>query len=255
MTGKPPNDLVSLEAKFDVTGKAGNNEMNKEIRFIPALDTPDLDTALRLVSRVADRKSVYGFKLGFALGLGHGLPETVRRIREWTDKPLIYDHQKAATDIPDTGALFGDVMKTAGIDEVILFPHTGPRTLEVWVRAMQERQLKVIVGAVMTHPAYLVSEGGFIADAAAVAIYRQAAELGVAAFVVPLTKPELVARLAEEVPFTESQEFYSPGFGAQKGDPSKFPALKRHYLIMGRSLMNAEDPVEAIERIEQQLGI
>ena len=227
----------------------------KHYRIIPALDTADLDTALRLVCRVAGRESVYGFKLGFSLGLGFGLPETVRRIREWTDKPLIYDHQKAATDIPDTGALFGDVMKTAGIDEVILFPHTGPRTLEAWTKAMQERKLKVIVGAVMTHPAYLVSEGGFIADAAAAAIYKQAAALGVAAFVVPLTKPEVVAKLAREVPFSAAQEFYSPGFGAQKGDPAQFPMLAKHYLIMGRSLLSAEDPAKELAKVETQLGM
>jgi orotidine-5'-phosphate decarboxylase len=227
----------------------------KHYRIIPALDVADLDQALRLVCRVAGRESVYGFKLGFSLGLGYGLPETVRRIREWTDKPLIYDHQKAATDIPDTGQLFGDVMKKAGITEVILFPHTGPRTLEAWTKAMQERQLKVIVGAVMTHAAYLVSEGGFIADAAAVAIYRQAAQLGVAAFVVPLTKPELVAKLAVEVPFTQKQEFYSPGFGAQGGDPAQFPMLAKHYLIMGRSLFAAADPAKELAKVESQLGI
>ena len=227
----------------------------KLYRIIPALDTADLDAALRLVCKVAGRESVYGFKLGFSLGLGFGLPETVRRIREWTDKPLIYDHQKAATDIPDTGALFGDVMKKAGIDEVILFPHTGPRTLEAWTKAMQERKLKVIVGAVMTHPAYLVSEGGFIADAAAAAIYKQAAGLGVAAFVVPLTKPDVVARLAKEVPFTAAQEFYSPGFGAQKGDPAQFPMLAKHYLITGRSLLAAEDPAKELAKVEKQLGI
>ncbi len=86
-------------------------------------------------------------------------------------------------------------------------------------------------------------------------IYRQAAGLGVAAFVTPLTKPEVVARLAAEVPFTAEQEFYSPGFGAQQGDPSRFPALKRHYLIMGRSLMRAEDPAKELARVEQQLGM
>jgi len=229
--------------------------MTKEYRIIPALDTADLDEALRLVCRVAGRESVYGFKLGFALGLGHGLPETVRRIREWTDKPVIYDHQKAATDIPDTGGLFADVLKMAGIGEAILFPHTGPHTLAAWTHALQERKIKVIVGAVMTHPAYLVSEGGFIADAAATAIYRQAAVLGVSAFVVPLTKPELVARLAGEVPFTKEQEFYSPGFGAQRGDPARFPMLARHYLIMGRSLLAAADPVQELVRVEKQLGM
>ena len=79
--------------------------------------------------------------------------------------------------------------------------------------------------------------------------------LGVSAFVVPLTKPELVARLAAEVPFTEKQEFYSPGFGAQKGDPARFPMLARHYLIMGRALLAAEDPAKELARAETQLGL
>ena len=227
----------------------------KEYRIIPALDVADLETALRLVCRTAGRASVYGYKLGFALGLAHGLPETVRRIREWTDKPLIYARPEAGTDNPHPAALVGNGLKTAGLDEVILFPHTGPRTLEAWTKAMQERQLKVIVGAVMTHPAYLVSEGGFIADAAAAAIYKQAAGLGVAAFVVPLTKPDVVAKLAREVPFTATQEFYSPGFGAQKGDPAQFPMLAKHHLIMGRSLFAAEDPAKELARVEQQLGL
>lgn len=228
---------------------------DKSYHLIPALDTPDLDTAIQLVQKVADRPSVYGFKLGFSLGLGFGLPETVRRIREHTDKPLIYDHQKAATDIPDTGPLFAGVLQRAGIGEAILFPHTGPRTLAAWTRALQERNLKVIVGSVMTHPAYLVSEGGFIADMAAVTIYRQAADLGVSAFVVPLTKPDWVARLAKEVPFKDNHEFYSPGFGAQKGNPARFPALKRHHLIMGRSLLNAPDPVQKLIQVEQELEL
>ena len=227
----------------------------KEYRIIPALDVADLEAALRLVCRTAGRASVYGYKLGFALGLAYGLPETVRRIREWTDKPLIYDHQKAATDIPDTGALFADVLQQAGIDEAILFPHTGPHVLAAWTHALQERKIKPIVGAAMTHPAYLVSEGGFIADSAATAICRQAAVLGVSAFVVPLTKPELVAKLAVGVPFTAQQEFYSPGFGAQKGDPTQFPMLARHYLIMGRSLLAAADPVQELARVESQLGM
>ena len=77
----------------------------------------------------------------------------------------------------------------------------------------------------------------------------------VGAFVVPLTKPELVAKLAQEVPFTAAQEFYSPGYGAQGGDPAKFPALARHYLIMGRALMTAEDPAKKLAEAEKQLGI
>ena len=46
----------------------------KEYRIIPALDVADLETALRLVCRTAGRASVYGYKLGFALGLPMACP-------------------------------------------------------------------------------------------------------------------------------------------------------------------------------------
>ena len=57
------------------------------------------------------------------------------------------------------------------------------------------------------------------------------------------------------VPVTAEQEFYSPGFGAQGGDPARFPGLARHYLIMGRSLLRAEDPAKELARVEERLGM
>jgi len=81
-----------------------------------------------------------------------------------------------------------------------------------------------------------------------------AREEGVTSFVVPLTKPDVTRQLFETVGFDDECEFYSPGFGAQGGDPSAFDFLRRHYLIIGRSLRRAEDPVKYIETIEQQLA-
>ena len=146
----------------------------KTWRLVPALDSPDLDRAADLVGALGQHPFVHGFKLGFALGLGWGLPRAVERLRALTDKPLIYDHQKAATDIPDTGGLFAQVMAQAGLDEVILFPQAGPRTLEAWALALKERDLKTIVGGVMTHPAYLACEGGFLGDDAPGRMYAAA---------------------------------------------------------------------------------
>ena len=57
------------------------------------------------------------------------------------------------------------------------------------------------------------------------------------------------------VPFTAEQEFYSTGFGAQGGDPARFPGLAKLYLIMGRSLFAAEDPAKELARVEERLGM
>jgi orotidine-5'-phosphate decarboxylase len=223
--------------------------------LIPSLDTTDLEAALRLVEATAGEPFVYGYKVGFALGLGHGLPAVIRAIRERTPKPVIYDHQKAGTDIPDTGALFASLMRDCGVDEVILFPQAGPATLEAWVHAHQERGLRLVIGALMTHASFLASEGGFIADDAVVRILALSARAGVRDFVVPLTRPERTRRLLEDAGIDPRGEarFYSPGLGAQGGDPAAFGFLRHHRLIAGRTLLRASDPAARVREIRDAI--
>lgn len=216
----------------------------KEYRIIPALDTVDLPLRCGWCARVAGANPSAGFKLGFGLGLGHGLPETVRRIREWTDKPLIYDHQKAATDIPDTGALFGDVMKMAGDQRGdFVSAHGAAHAGGVDARDAGAADESVIVGAVMTHPAYLVSEGGFYRRRGGGGDHRQAAVLGVGPSWCWLT-----ADLGGE---TGGRGAVHGGTGilprrdsARRAAIPRFPALAKHFLIMGRALFAAEDPAK-----------
>ena len=222
---------------------------NKIRKIIPALDVTDLSRIEKLVRQIDHLESIYGYKIGFSLGLTHGLPKAAETIRRISAKPLIYDHQKAATDIPDTGKLFAGTMKDSGMDEVILFPQAGPATLRAWVEAMNEQELTVIVGGIMTHPQFVASEGGFIRDEAVTEIYRSAFELGVRRFVVPLTKPQAVRKLYEEAGLNETCIFYSPGYGKQGGDPSRFDFIRSHYWIIGRSLLQAEDPAMYVQSI------
>jgi orotidine-5'-phosphate decarboxylase len=227
--------------------------MNKNIKIIPALDLADLDKLETLIQAIDDHPLIYGYKLGFSLGLSYGLPRVCKLIQKHTEKPLIYDHQKAATDIPATGKLFADIVKSSGISEVILFPQAGPETLKAWTEALKDKELKVIVGGIMTHPAYLESEGGFIRDTAATDIYKLAFEKNVRNFVVPLTKPTETERIYKEAGLNDSCTFYSPGFGSQGGDPAHFPFIRNHYLIIGRSLLKAEDPTMYLDEVSKQI--
>jgi orotidine-5'-phosphate decarboxylase len=220
----------------------------KLVRLIPALDGSDLDEAVRLIRAVDSFDGVYGYKVGFSLGLSCGLPRVVEAIRQVSQRPVIYDHQKAATDIPDTGEVFARTLAAAGINEAILFPQAGPETLAAWTGALQRHRLKVIVGGIMTHPKYLASEGGFLVDERILGVYQAAATtLGVKAFVVPLTKPALVGRVVDTLGPSPEWEFYSPGFGKQGGTMAGFERLERHYVIIGRSLMSAPDPLKFLQ--------
>lgn len=225
----------------------------KVFKLIPALDVLDLADVERIAKIVGNNELFYGFKAGFSLGLTHGLSRVVEIIRRYSDLPVIYDHQKAATDIPDTGRLFAKTLAHAGINEAILFPQAGPETLKSWIDSIQSQGIKVIVGGLMTHRAYMRSEGGFLADDGIFEIYAMALELGVNAFVMPLTKPESVDRLMHKLPFRADSEFYSPGYGRQGGDPMRFSNISRHYLIVGRSLMEAADPAAWIAEAGEKL--
>ena len=63
--------------------------------IILACDVPSLDDLEQLARAAGSLKEVTGFKLGFSLGLRFGLRQTVAKLRQVTDKPVIYDHQKS----------------------------------------------------------------------------------------------------------------------------------------------------------------
>ena len=71
--------------------------------IIPALDNATLDGVLKTVEACAAIEGVVGFKIGLTTALQLGLSKAVSTIREITDLPIIYDHQKAGADIPDMG--------------------------------------------------------------------------------------------------------------------------------------------------------
>ena len=134
-----------------------------------------------------------------------GAKKVIQEIRRLSDLPIIYDHQKYGTDIPDLSG--GDILesfKDAGVDGLIIFPFAGIETLKATVEGCRRANLLPIVGGEMTHPGFLVSEGGYIADNAPTNIYRDAARFGVDAFVVPGTKidkiKEYIKLIGELVP-------------------------------------------------------
>lgn len=216
-------------------------EQNRSI--IPACDvTPEKYE--ELIQMTHDLPGIGAYKIGFMLGLSIGLPKAVEIARRYTQKPLIYDHQKAGTDIPDTGVSFAKTCKEAGIDAVIFFPQAGPETERAWIEAAKEQGLGVIVGGVMTHKAYTLSDGGWIDDRAIDKIYLTAAQAGVLDFVVPATKLDMVRHIRRVL--TDQgvdASFYAPGIGAQGGDYAKIAetAGPKFHAIVGRALYGSKD--------------
>lgn len=92
------------------------------------------------------------------------------------------------------------------------------------MRACHDAELPMIVGGIMTHPKFLVSEGGYIADEAVEKIYRLACHWGVTNFVVPGTKLHWVKKVREilvEELGDGNFVLWAPGFITQGGDISE----------------------------------
>ncbi len=224
--------------------------------IVPACDMDEIKDFEALIKEVDSVKGVGAYKIGFELGLKYGLPAVVKAARKHTKKPIIYDHQKAGTDVPFTGEKFAKVCKGAGIDSVILFPQAGPATERGWIRACMKAALGVIVGGEMTHEQYLKSDGGFLENDAPLRMYQVAVENGVTEFVVPGNKPEKIKYYRE---FFESKGIkpvlYSPGLVSQGGSitESGKEAGESWHAIIGRALYEAKDRKKAATELCSQL--
>ena len=238
-------------------GKLEQKIIGSDRSVIPACDVETLEQFERLVQQTENIEGIGAYKLGFELGLGYGLSKVVETARKHTNKPLIYDHQKAGTDIPDTGKNFAKVVKVAGVDTVIFFPQAGPETERAWIYHALDQGLKVIVGGRMTHPAYAVSEGGFITDEGALDMYRIAARAGINDYVVPGNKPDTIKQIREIVEAEGSTPiFYTPGFITQGGSISDAAKVagSRFHGIVGRGIYSVADMKQAaIEHTSQLL--
>jgi orotidine-5'-phosphate decarboxylase len=235
--------------------------MGKIIKYdksvIVACDVNNIEDFERLIENTYDVDGIGGYKIGAILTIRYGLPKLVEVVRKLTDLPVIYDHQKAMTDIPDLGKDFAKVVKDAGANAMIGFPQSGPATQEAWIKACKDVGLEVIVGGEMTHPKYKRSEGGYIADKALDKIYFSAAKLGVNNFVVPGNRVERVKHYKELLrPIVgNSLTFYAPGFIIQGGMITEVAkaAGDSWHAIVGREIYGAKDIRASAKEITSQL--
>lgn len=231
--------------------------LSAQCGIVIAADVTSLDELRKLIALARQVPEVCAVKVGFSLAIRHSLPTVVRAIKDESDFPIIYDHQKAATDIPQMGAPFAEACQASGVESVILFPHAGPQTLEKFVAAAFTSSLVPIVGLVMTHEVYLESEGGYIVDRAPELICESAIKVGVSHFVLPGTKTELIRSFSQDaLASIRPTTILMPGIGSQGGTISAaFNAAKGHrpFAIIGSAIYDATDPKSALERFAEEV--
>jgi len=219
--------------------------------IIPSCDVSDKKVLEKIIKDTCHLDGIGGYKIGFELSLTYGLKSVVETIRQHTNLPIIYDHQKGGTDIPKLGRNFAKACKFSGVDSVILFPFGGAETEELWIKSCQEEGLGVIVGAHMTQDKFLNSEGGFICDDAPFRIFEIAIENSIRDFVLPGNKPELVQQYRTVIESsTRDIVLYAPGFISQGGKISECGKVagENWHAIVGSAIYRAND-IKAAARL------
>jgi orotidine-5'-phosphate decarboxylase len=220
---------------------------DSQVGIIPSLDV-DINEATKIVEGIKDLKhEIAGLKIGSILAWRYGLTKVVKDLKEICDFPILFDAQKAGTDIPEIVKEQVNLVADANIDAFIATPHgAGSATLEAFIKACFEHDVIPIVLIEMTHP----QSNAFLSDKAPEKILKQSLDLGVEYFVAPANKPDrlkLYKNMAREM--NRNIKIFSPGVGPQGGGPDSAVVAGTNFVIIGRSIYQAENPREEVTRI------
>ena len=220
---------------------------DSQLGIIPSLDV-DIKEALEIVEKIKDLKhEIAGLKIGSILAWKYGLIKVVEDLRETCDFPIMFDAQKAGTDIPDIVKEQVNLVADANIDSFIASPlGAGSATLEAFTKACFERDVIPIVVIEMTHPHF----DAFLSEDASEKVLKQSLDLGVENFVAPANKPDrlkLYKNIAREM--NSNIKIFSPGVGPQGGGPDSAVRAGTNFVIVGRSIYQAENPRDEVTRV------
>ncbi len=217
----------------------------REHGIIVACDVLSIQKFEELVKKTYHIEGIVGYKVGAILGLTYGLRKLTSIIKENCPYPAIYDHQKAATDIPQMAEKFAKTCSNAGIKGFIIFPQAGPKTEEAFIDAILKKNMVPLVGGEMTHSAYSEKEGGFIRDSAPEEMYRIGAKKGTEYFILPGNREDAIKKYhALLSTMVKKPKYCMPGIGSQGGEISRAFSLLREfsaYAIIGSSIYKSKD--------------
>ena len=199
-------------------------------RIILALDVKDEVKALTVLKEVSDHIAAVKLNYPIVLSLGMGI---IDKCAEYAS--VICDFKVA--DIPNTNELIFEEIKKHKAEGVIIQGFCGSDV----IRSAVQSGLDVYVVCEMSHPggAEFIQQHG-------IEIAKLARKEGAKGIIAPGTRPERIKILKEIV---GDLKILSPGIGAQGGSANSAIKAGADYLIVGRSIYNAEKPKDAISEI------
>lgn len=206
--------------------------MKQKSRLILALDVMKEQEAMRISQAVGN--VVDAIKIGYPLALSCGM-DIVSKIAE--SAHVICDFKVA--DIPNINRLIVERVMEKGAQGVIVHGFTGRDSIEACIQAAGGKDVFVVVE--MSHPG-----GAEFFQPLTERFAQMAKEIGASGVIAPATRPERIEHIRGLI---GNLKILSPGVGAQGGSANAAIKAGADYVIVGRSIYNAEDPKVAAQEI------
>lgn len=232
--------------------------------IVPAIDMP-LGKAIPYIQRLRGSEDfVTGLKIGSDIIDNYGFYTTGHLLDDIENElPIILDMQKRGTDVPfmikkqvgdakkfGVAAYIGHPLGSGSNPDGLERGEYG--TTEAFVKYCQDAGIEPIVVLELTPP----GATRFHREGAAEDLARTCRDMGVNLYVAPATKPERIAVYREII--GPEGRIISPGNGPQKtGDATADAKSAVEHgaddLVIGRALINSEDPVAKAREIYEAI--
>lgn len=222
-------------------------------RLIVALDLPDIEAAKSMVAALGDSISFY--KIGLELAFIGGLPLAQDLIRQ--GKQVFLDLK--LHDIPNTVARA--CAQVAGLGATFLTVHAFPQTMEAARLGVSGSRLRLLGVTVMTsYDDRDLAEAGY-AYGVSDLVARRAAQARTAGLDGLILAAEEAAAMRAK--FGHDFILVTPGIrpaGSTRGDqkrtmtPAEAIAAGADYLVVGRPITRAKDPLTEAEAIVAEIA-
>ncbi len=254
---------MSFKRKMEQVSQA------KQSSIVLALDFPyhPADQRQNLLEKAANMLDIvapyvcavkFNHHLVLPLGTFGGIQALVEAAHK---RGLLSIMDSKVNDIGATNTAISEYYFEAGFDAIIANPFVGyDEGLKPIFDAAAKHQRGVILLAYMSHKGAAEGYGQTIRDPETgaetkqyLSFARKAGKWGADGVVVGATAPDKIREirmvLGEEVPI------YAPGVGAQGGGAEAALSAGARYLIVGREIVQADDPAEKAEslRLKSQL--
>ncbi len=206
-------------------------------------------------------KQLHPFLCGIKLNFHLLLPLSGKEILKINKTAHRYGLQTIAdiklNDIGNTNQITTENLWNLGFDAVIANPIMGLDSLKNLVKSAHKHEKGVITLCHMSAPEAKLSYDMEVKMGKKQQLYQLflnwALTAKVDGIVVGATFPKIIQYCAKKA--GKNLSIFSPGIGTQGGDANKVISAGTNYLIVGRTILNAKNPVSVAEKLQlQSLG-